>query len=100
MRQHGLHYLFGLKATQPTLYKEAALWLGGRQPEQAGATTSDVHGDDTVVRRLYIGEATAAPEGWEHLRTVLRVEMVRRDANGTPIASKTATSSRACRALA
>ena len=82
VRKHGLHYLFGLKASQPTLYSEAELWLGARQPEQAEATTSDIDGAETVVRRLYIGDATAAPEGWDHLRTVLRVEMETLDAHG------------------
>jgi predicted transposase YbfD/YdcC len=85
VRKHGLHYLFGLKVSQPTLYKEAALWLGSRQAGEAVATTSDIDGDKTVVRRLYIGEAIAAPEGWEHLRTVLRVEMGTLDSNGMPI---------------
>jgi predicted transposase YbfD/YdcC len=82
VRKHGLHYLFGLKASQPTLYQEAAVWLGSRRSDEADATTSDVHGDETVVRRLYIGEATAAPEGWDHLRTVLRVEMETLDPAG------------------
>ncbi|MCC6668251.1 MAG: hypothetical protein IT375_31190 [Polyangiaceae bacterium] len=59
-RRHGLHYLFGLKASQPTLFDEAVLWLGVREPEQADATTADVRGDETLVRRLYLGEATAA----------------------------------------
>jgi hypothetical protein len=83
VRDHGLHYLFGLKTSQPTLYSEAKLWLGTRQPEQADAVTSDVHGEETVVRRVYIGDATAAPEGWNHLRAVLRVEMETLDSNGT-----------------
>ncbi len=26
------------------------------------------------MRRLYLGEAIAAPEGWQHLRTVVRVQ--------------------------
>jgi hypothetical protein len=82
VRKHGLHYLFGLKTSQPTLYSEAQLWLGAQQPEQAKATTSDIRGTETVVRRLYVGEATAAPEGWDHLRTVLRVEMETLDAHG------------------
>ncbi len=34
-----------------------------------------------VVRRLYLGEATAAPEGWEHLRTVVRVQTQTFDAS-------------------
>jgi len=69
--------------SQPTLYNEAALWLGCRPPDEANATTSDVHGDETVVRRLYIGEATAAPEGRDPLRTLLHVEMEALDADGT-----------------
>lgn len=85
VRKHGLHYLFGLKASQPTLYKEAALWLGGRLADQADATTFDVHGDTTVVRRLHVGEAITAPEGWDHVRSVLRVEMETFDARGTSI---------------
>jgi len=63
VRKHGLHYLFGLNASQPTLYNEAALWLGSRPSREADAMTSDVLGGATVVRRLYIGEATAAPGG-------------------------------------
>ena len=82
VRQHGLHYLFGLKASQPTLYQEAVLWLGDRPSDEADAMTSDAHGAETVVRRLYVGEATAAPEGWDHLRTVLRVEMETLGPNG------------------
>ena len=82
VRQHGLHYFFGLKASQPTLHREAEQWLGSRQSDQADATTTDVHSDKSVVRRLYIGDATAAPEGWEHLRTVLRVELETLDAVG------------------
>ncbi len=85
VRKHGLHYLFGLKASQPTLYNEAALWLGSRPSGEADAATSDVHGDETIVRRLYVGNASAAPGGWDHLRTVLRVEMETLDAHGTRI---------------
>jgi hypothetical protein len=86
--EHGLHYLFGLKATQPMLYHEAVLWLGSRQPRDADATTSDTQGDKTVARRLYLGEALAAPEGWDHLRTVLRVEMETFDSNGRRVSSE------------
>ena len=38
-----------------------------------------------MVRRLYIGEAGAAPEGWDHLRTVLRVEIEALDQKGKRI---------------
>ncbi len=85
-RAHGLHYLFGLKSTQPTLYGEAVLWLGGFGTEQAVAHSTDMDHGNTVVRHLYLGAALAAPEGWEHLRTVLRVEMETLDPHGARIA--------------
>jgi hypothetical protein len=43
-------------------------------------------GDSTVVRRIYLGEATDAPEGWDHLRTVIRVESETLDARGRRLA--------------
>ncbi len=98
-RDRGLHYLMAIKSTQPTLYEEAVRWLGERAPAQAVATSSDFDHGNTVVRRLYIDEAGAAPEGWDHLRTVLRVEVETLDQKGNCITLKTATSFRACRAL-
>jgi hypothetical protein len=74
VRKHKLHYLFGLKGTQPTLLQGAQLWLGVLPAEQAVAQTVDRVGDTIVVRRIYLGEATDAPEGWDHLRTVVRIE--------------------------
>jgi hypothetical protein len=38
------------------------------------------------VRRVYLGEATDAPEGWDHLRTVIRVESQTLDAQGRQLA--------------
>jgi hypothetical protein len=38
------------------------------------------------VRRIYIGEAVSAPEGWDHLRTVLRVESETLDSSGARVA--------------
>lgn len=70
VREQNLHYLFGLKGTQPTLYREAKLWLGSLTSEQATALTEDSTGGKVVVRRLYLGPCTAEPEGWTHLRTV------------------------------
>jgi len=74
VRKHQLHYLFGLKGTQPTLLQGAQLWLGVLPAEQAAGQTADRVGDTIVVRRSYLGEATDAPEGWDHLRTVVRIE--------------------------
>jgi hypothetical protein len=39
-----------------------------------------------VVRRIYLGEATDAPEGWDHLRTVIRIESETCDARGQQLA--------------
>jgi hypothetical protein len=82
VRARGMHYLFGLKSVQPTLYEEARQWLGARAADEADAQSEDVERGKRVVRRLFIGEATAAPEGWEHLRTVLRVVTETFDADG------------------
>ncbi|GMV20010.1 MAG: hypothetical protein AMXMBFR56_82340 [Polyangiaceae bacterium] len=75
MRDLGLHYLFAVKSTQPSFHTEAVRWMGGLEPDQAAATNTDLDHSRSVVRRIYLGEALAAPEGWEHLRTVLRVEV-------------------------
>ena len=82
VREHGYHYLFVLTSAQPTLFEEAKLWLGTRQPNEADATSEDIQRGQIIVRRLYLGAATAAPEGWESLRSVLRVETEIRDKNG------------------
>ena len=75
VREHGLHYLLAIKSTQPTLYAEAVRWLGAREAQEAVATSEDLDHGKLVVRRLYVGGAVAAPEGWEHLRAVIRVEV-------------------------
>ncbi|MBK7583595.1 MAG: ISAs1 family transposase [Myxococcales bacterium] len=85
-RDHGLHYLLAIKSTQPTLHEAAVRWLGALGAESATATSSDIAHGNTVVRRLYVGDAVAAPEGWDHLRTVLRVEVETLGANGARIA--------------
>lgn len=73
-RSHGLHYLFGLKSTQPTLFAEAKRVLEHRSEQQADAFSEDfVSGDRKVVRRLYL-TAEMAGYHWEHLQTVLRIE--------------------------
>jgi hypothetical protein len=82
VRSYRLHYLFGLKASQPTLYHAAQQWLGPLPAEQAAAQTEDRIGKDTVVRRIFLGTAIDAPEGWDHLRTVVRVESETFDEKG------------------
>jgi hypothetical protein len=74
VREHDLHYLFGLTAAQPTLFEEAKFWLGSRKAEQANASSRDFERGTMIVRRLFIGEVTVDHDGWPHLRTVLRVQ--------------------------
>ena len=70
-----LHYLFGLKGSQPTLIAEAQRLLGSMRPQDAVATTEDVKSNrSTVTRRLYLSGEMTGYLDWEHLRTVLRVE--------------------------
>jgi hypothetical protein len=87
VRELGLHYLFGLKGTQPTLLGEAEALLGTLRPEQAMASTEDVLGGGRrCIRRLYATEELAGAHDWEHLRMVLRVESETLDRSGQRIA--------------
>jgi hypothetical protein len=80
VRQRGYHYLLGLKGNQPELLREAQQWLGNKT--DAHATSEDIERGHPVIRRLYFGQATTGPEGWEHIRTVLRVVSEKQDALG------------------
>lgn len=82
VRARGLHYLFALTAAQPTLLDEAKRWLGSRAAAEADAVSEDVERGHVVTRRLYLGAAVAAPDGWQSLRSVLRVETEIHDRNG------------------
>lgn len=68
-----LHYLFRLKADQPTLLYEAKRLLGRLGPEQAVAKTVDVVGNKTETRHLYITGELASFLDWDHLETVIRI---------------------------
>jgi hypothetical protein len=70
----GRHYLFGLKQTQPTLHTEARAQLARRDAAQADAVSEDVTTPTLVTRRLYLTQEMAGFE-WDHLQTVLRVEV-------------------------
>ena len=87
VRELGLHYLLGLKSTQPTLLAEAQRLLASLPPQRAVASTEDVlGGPHTVLRRVYVTDQMAAFGGWEHLRTVLRVESEKLDSRGRRLA--------------
>jgi hypothetical protein len=84
VRGRDLHYLFGLTAGQPTLLREAKHWLGSRNADEADAVSEDFEHGNRVARRLFIGKATVVLDGWEHLRTVLRIQTETFDGTATP----------------
>ena len=81
VRSHGLHYVFGLKGSQPTLLDEAQRLLAERTAEHCDAQSEDLdHG--TVTRRIWLSDIGSGYDGWESLRTVARVQTETRDADG------------------
>jgi hypothetical protein len=86
VRQQGYHYLLGVKGNQPELLREAQLWLGNRT--DADAISEDIERGYTVTRSVYLGQASAGPEGWGHIRTVLRVVSEKRDPHGRVVATE------------
>jgi len=87
IRAHGLHYLLGLKGTQPTLLGEAERLLGSLGAAHAAAQSEDaMSAGKRWVRRLYLSTEMAGFEAWEHLRTVLRVESEQLDSKGRRLA--------------
>ena len=74
VRSKGLHYIFGLKGSQPTLQTEARAHLARRTTQQAEAVTVDIRGKEEVTRRLYMTTEMAGFLDWSHLQTTLRVE--------------------------
>jgi len=84
VRSHGLHYVFGLKGSQPTLLDEAKRLLAARTAEHCDAQSEDFdHG--TVTRRLWLSDIGSGYDGWESLRTVVRVQTETCDAHGQVI---------------
>jgi predicted transposase YbfD/YdcC len=70
------HYLFSLKQDQPTLLMEAKRLLAHQ--ERPEAETEDVVSGYEVRRCLYLTEEMADYGSWRHLRTVLRIESVKK----------------------
>ena len=88
VRSKGVHYLLGLRGTQPTLLAEARRLLAAVPVTQAVATTVDKTGTGTETRSLFITEEMASYLEWEHLRTVVRVHSEKRDLEGRLVAQK------------
>lgn len=81
VRDHVLHYLFGLKGTQPTLLAEAKRLLGTLPLEQANAKSEDVVGPWVVTRWAFVTSEMAGYE-WSHLETTVRIHSEKRDSSG------------------
>jgi hypothetical protein len=82
VRELDLHYLFGLNSSQPTLFAEAKRLLEHLPAASADAESEDIVGANVIIRRLYITEEMARFDGWEHLRTVIRIESETRTRDG------------------
>lgn len=79
VRKHGVHYLLGLKATQPSLRHEAERLLGGRDSAECDAETVDAEG---TIRRIFLATVEPGLCGWQHLRTFVRVDSITTDKLG------------------
>lgn len=75
VEHHRLDYLFRLNGDQPTLFAEAKRLLGRRAAQKAEAMTVDIRGKVQVTRRLYLSSELAGYLDWDHLRTLLRVQV-------------------------
>jgi hypothetical protein len=84
IRDRGLHYLMSLKGSQPQLHYWAQLWLGQRSADKADAVDIEGSGHQQVARRIFLAACPAAPDGWEHLRTLIRIDTQTFDRLGQP----------------
>lgn len=72
----GMHYLFGLKSNQPSLYTEAKRLLGQRQSENCDAMVTD---DKGTTRQVFLVSVEPGLLDWQHLRTFVRIDSTRSD---------------------
>ena len=86
--EQSLHYLFCLRSTQPTLYEAARQWLGTRSYDQADHVDVCHERGHIVTRQLFLGAASDAPEGWQHLRTIIRIKTVITDKQGRLVSAE------------
>ena len=84
IRDRGLHYLLSLKGSQPELSYWAQLWLGQRPLHLADAVSTEGIGRAQVTRRIFFAACPVAPDGWEHLRTLIRINTDSFDRLGQP----------------
>jgi predicted transposase YbfD/YdcC len=84
IKDRGLHYLLSLKGSQPELSYWAQRWLGQRPLQQVDAVDVEGTGRGQVTRRIFLAACSVAPDGWEHLRTIIRIDTDTFDRLGKP----------------
>jgi len=84
IRSRNLHYLFGLKGSQPQLLYWAKLSFNDRNADAPDARTIDGKGLGQVTRSIFLLPCPDGTEEWSHLRTIVRVDSSGFDQLGRP----------------
>jgi hypothetical protein len=84
IRSRNLHYLLGLKGSQPQLLYWARLSFKDRCADAPDARTVDGKGLGQVTRAIFLLPCPAGTEEWSHLRTIVRVDSSGFDQLGRP----------------
>lgn len=84
IRNRNLHYLFGLKGSQPQLLYWARLSFKDRFADSPDALTVDGKGSGQVTRSIFLLPCPDGTDEWSHLRTIVRVDSSGFDQLGYP----------------
>jgi hypothetical protein len=84
IRSRNLHYLFGLKGSQPQLLYWAQLSFKDRCVDSPDALTVDGKGSGQVTRSIFLLPCPDGTDEWSHLRTIVRVDSSGFDQRGRP----------------
>ena len=84
IRNRNLHYLFGLKGSQPQLLYWARLSFKDRSGDSPDALTVDGKGSGRVTRSIFLLPCPDGTDEWSHLRTIVRVDSSGFDQLGHP----------------
>jgi hypothetical protein len=84
IRSRNLHYLLGLKGSQPQLLYWASLSFKDRHIDAPDACTVDGKGLAQVTRSSFLLPCPYGTEEWPHLRTIIRVDSAGFDQLGRP----------------
>jgi predicted transposase YbfD/YdcC len=84
IRSRNLHYLLGLKGSQPQLLYWARLSFEDRSGDSPDALTVDGKGKDQVTRSVFLLQCPDGTDEWSHLRTIVRVDSSGFDTLGHP----------------